>query len=471
MTAISFGARSRASMLTAAIVVLFGFSAMCVSAQTQPLLPGNLVVTIYGKVNTPTANNTYVDGAPTPISLEQFPLTISAGIDNGTPLLLETLPVSGTGSNVGIVGEYGSSSEGTIQLSTDGLSLAIGGYDGNLQENGGPYSGSDAEAQSTDTNVPRIGALINIATGNVNTSTVLNDVYNTNNPRSFFTANGSTFYLSGQGAGVGDEGGLYLTTVGNNTTTGGPAPTPIFNVVSTRTVTEYNIDASTGTATTTPNLYYSADQNSNKKGTQTGIFEYSGTPTSSQGSNTGTRITPVTGTVSGQTVNFSPQGYFFANATTLYVADTGGPKDGGTPDGGIQKWSYNGVGNVWKLDYTLQYSFSGSSSETGFEALAGQVVNGVVYLYAVSYTANDDDPDGLYGVTDTLSNTSNTPTAGEAIVQLAASTTDMDFKGVAIIPAAATDTPTMPVWGLLILGALLLLAATKLLPVTVKLDK
>jgi len=403
-------------------------------------------------------------------------LTISAGIDNGTPLLLETLPVSGpggTGGNVGIVGEYGSSSEGTIQLSSDGLSLTIGGYDGNLQENGGPYSGSDAEAQSTDTNVPRVGALINIATGNVNTSTVLNDVYNTNNPRSFFTANGSTFYLSGQGAGVGDEGGLYLTNVGNNTTTGGPAPTPIFNVVSTRTVTEYNIDAANGVATSTPYLYYSADQNSTKKGTQTGIFEYSGLPTSSEGTNTGTRIIPVTGTVNGQTVNFSPEGYFFANATTLYVADTGDPKDEGTPDGGIQKWSYNGAGNVWKLDYTLQYSFSRSSSETGFESLAGQVVNGVVYLYATTYTTNNADPDGLYGVTDTLSNTSNTPTAGEAIVQLAASTTDMDFKGVAIIPAApaATDTPTMPVWGFLILGALLLLAATKLLPVTVKIDR
>jgi hypothetical protein len=448
----------------------FAFTLCCLGAtaavaQTSPLIPGDIVVSIYGKVNTPLANNTYNDGDPTPISLAQYPTAIAAGVDNGTPALLETLPTTGTGSNVGIVGEFGSSSEGTILVSGDGLWLTIGGYDGNTDTVGGPYGNSGdgvALAQSTSANVPRTGALINIATGTVNTSTAFNNIYNTNNTRGVYTQNGTTMYLSGQGAGVGDEGGLYFTNVGNNNTAGGTSATPIFNVVSTRTVSEWNIDAAHGVATTTPNLYYAADQNSSKKGTQTGLFEYSGTPTTSEGSNTGTRITPVSGTVNGQSVNFSPEGYFFANATTLYIADTGDPKAGGIGAGGIQKWLFNG--SSWQLAYVVpnpsyfvspSQATGASSGETGMESLAGQVVNGQVSLYATSYTAGDANPNGLYGVIDNLSATSLP--GGEAVVQLAASTSDMNFKGVAIVPSALAplSEPTMPQWALIGMGMLL----------------
>jgi PEP-CTERM motif len=429
----------------------FAFVALGASragAQTLPLLPGDLVVTVYGKANTAATNNTYLDGDATPISLQQFSPTISAGIDNTTPALTETLPTTGTGNNVGIVGEYGSSSEGTIQVSGNGQYITLGGYDGNLDEVGGPYGNTNngtAEAQSTSSSVPRVAAVINIATGNVDTSTVLN-IYNTNNPRSIYSTDGSTLYLSGQGASKSDQGGLYLTSTGTQSTVPNGA-TPIFNQVSTRTVTGFNVNASTGTASTT-NLYYSADQNSSK-GVQTGIFQYTGLPAGSQGTNTGVRLTLASGVVNGVTVNFSPQGFFFANATTLYVADTGSPKAGGNADGGIQKWSYVAAGQVWQLDYTLTYNFSTSSSETGFSSLAGSVVNGVVDLYATSYTAADDAPDGLYGVADTLSST--TAPAGEAVVQLAASSPDSDFKGVAIVPAAAPEPSTN---ALLILAAL-----------------
>jgi len=460
-----------------ASALALALAATAAHAQTSPLLPGAVTVTIYGKVNTPLANNTYVDGNATPISIEQFPLTISAGADSGTPLLTETLPTTGTGVNVGIVGEYGSSSEGTILVSGDGRFLTFGGYDGNLAENGAPSGGygggNTAEAQSTCANVPRISALLNIATGALDSSTVSNDIYNTNNPRGVYTQNGSAVYLSGQGAGKTDEGGLYLDPVGNNTTAGGSAPTGIFNVVSTRTVSAWNIDAANGVASTTPNLYYAADQNSSSKGTLTGLFEYTGLPTASEGSSTGTRITPASGTVNGTSVNFSPEGYFFANPTTLYIADTGDPKAGGTGAGGIQKWGFNGTSWVLLYEFANPSGFVAASSatsashgETGMEAIAGQVVNGVASLYAVSYTAGDADPNGLYGVTDTVSFTTAAQASGEAVVQLAASATDMNFKGVAITPAAApaTDTPTMPQWALLGLAALLFAFAARLLP-------
>jgi hypothetical protein len=429
------------------------------SAQTVPLLGGDIVVTIYGDANTPatTSNGSpinYVDGVPTPISLQEFSPVIAAGVDNTAPLLDESLPTTGTGVNVGIVGENGSSSEGTIQVSGNGQYLTIGGYDGNLDENGGPYGGSHtAEAQSTDTNVPRVEAAINIATGAVDTSTVLNDVYNTNNPRSVYSPDGTSFYISGQGASASDEGGLYLTSKGTNTTTGGAAPTPIFNQVSTRTVTEYNINAAHGTSSSTPNLYFSADQNSNSKGTLTGIFEYSGTPTTGQGSSTGTMITPASVTVGSTTYNLSPEGFFFANATTLYVADTGSPKAGGTSDGGIQKWSYSSVGATWNLDYTLTYNFaSNGSGETGFASLAGQVVNGVVDLYTTSYTTGDAAPDGLYGLSDTLADLTAAQASSESVVELASSAPDSDFKGVAFVPEAVPEPGTWALFGLACAG-------------------
>jgi hypothetical protein len=90
----------------------------------------------------------------------------------------------------------------------------------------------------------------------------------------------------------------------------------------------------------------------------------------------------------------------------MYVADTGDPKAGGTGAGGIQKWVYNG--SQWVLKYTLtnpnfvspSQATTVAHGETGFQAIAGNVVGGVAYLYAVSYTAGDADPDGLYGITD-----------------------------------------------------------------------
>ena len=89
------------------------------------------------------------------------------------------------------------------------------------------------------------------------------------------------------------------------------------------------------------NLYYSCDQNSSSKGIQTGIFDYSGCPRLRKDQR-GYADHP--GEQCRGQVNYSPEGFWFANATTLYVADTGDPKAGehGPLDGGIQKWVYNG---------------------------------------------------------------------------------------------------------------------------------
>ncbi|HEY0342514.1 MAG TPA: PEP-CTERM sorting domain-containing protein, partial [Steroidobacteraceae bacterium] len=176
---------------------------------------------------------------------------------------------------------------------------------------------------------------------------------------------------------------------------------------------------------------------------------------------TGTRITSATATTANGIANLSPQGFFFANPTTLYVADTGDPKSAGLSDGGLQKWTYSTASNSWVLDYTLTSSnfvlptntASALSGETGLASITGEVLpNGTVELFGTSYTAGDDNPDGLYGFVDTLSNTSASAVAGESLTELASSATDSDFKGVVFIPAAVPEPSSWALAALAVAG-------------------
>ncbi len=434
------GPLARLTMATAAAVFTMG------SAHGQALFaPGDLVVTTYN------VSSNVTDGQPTPISLEEF-------TPNGTLIKTFTLPTSDSSGNFGIVGEYGSSSEANLQLSGDGHSLLISGYQatasfGNV---GGPVQGGysnangTALAQSTSASVPRVVAVIS-ATGVVNTTTQVNSIYSTNNPRSVWSANGTTLYLSGQGGGSNDQG-IFTVTAGTNQVAGGSAPTPISTNtgLSTRIVSAYN-----------GNLYYSTDV----KNVATGIYEYTGIPTSATAA---TQILPANNGLSGSSlVDYSPDAFFFANATTLYVADTGAPKNKALGDGGIQKWSFNGT--AWGLDYTLiptnfVHNYNDKTSgltdgEIGFESLTGQVVNGSVSLYGVSYTIGDADQDGLYAITDPLAATTS---PGNSFTELATAAGLGDdstatgiggpvFKSVAFAPQI-TSVPEPGTWAL-ILGA------------------
>jgi hypothetical protein len=143
-------------------------------------------------------------------------------------------------------------------------------------------------------------------------------------------------------------------------------------------------------------------------------------------------------------VSLSPENFFFANSTTLYVADGGQPKAGDLGDGGLQKWSL--VKGKWTLDYTLSSGLNlvantAKAGTTGLIGLTGEVVGGEVELFATNLTVGDTDQTYLFGIDDTLSATTLPGSESFSILDTAAP--DTNIRGVAFAPTAlAVPEPT-----------------------------
>jgi hypothetical protein len=189
-----------------------------------------------------------------------------------------------------------------------------------------------------------------------------------------------------------------------------------------------------------------------------------------------------------------PFGLWFANPTTLYVADEGAGDNtydltsnaytaaAASATAGLQKWSYNSGTGAWGLDYTLQNglnlgqpytvassggnswptgnnSYPGSKGTTvtgpwapandGLRNLTGQVnSNGTVTIWATTSTVSFDgdqgaDPNSLVSVTDSLSATS--PPAGESFSTVMPPTYGQVVRGVSFTPGTgATPPPVLP---------------------------
>ena len=178
-----------------------------------------------------------------------------------------------------------------------------------------------------------------------------------------------------------------------------------------------------------------------------------------------------------QTVYY-PFGLWFANATTLYVADEGVPSTATTynsatnqytsalpannPTAGLQKWTFDG--SKWNLAYTLQNGLNlgipyavadyptGNNPATGMpwapaanglRNITGQVnADGTVTIYGVTSTASGEtdqgaDPNQLVAVTDSLAAT--TLPANESFTVLKTASNQEVLRGVAL------STPITPI--------------------------
>ena len=475
--------------------------ALAVLGAATPAAAGSTITSFTaGDLVIDTVTGSTLDAA-SPMTLQEF--SLGAGGTSATSVGSFTLPQTASGANSAISGEYGSASEGFLQLSGNGNLLTIMGYGVNAHDfNTAPLStyGTAALGQTTSvpggayTVVPRVVAAIK-ANGSVDTSTALTGVFNTNNPRSAYTFDGSSFYVSGQGEKTTPTPALPGTNPPPTqgvwyAQRGATTATPIDNTTDTRFVTINN-----GT------LYVSRDVNPTGSGNQnyTNVSSLTapggGLPTSAAGLVT-THIVPPASPLSsggnngsinltaatangvnnsriGSFVYLSPEEYFFANSTTLYVADSGQPKNGNANKaalgaGGLQKWVLNTTTGVWSLEYDLSQGLGLVNNDlanagtptapgvTGLFGLTGKVVGGQVELFATSYGLNELSPSYLYEITDTLSAMTG---AGESFTTLYDAPTDVSIRGVSFAP---TPGPVLG-QGLVSLGGLIAAGARAIL--------
>jgi hypothetical protein len=180
-----------------------------------------------------------------------------------------------------------------------------------------------------------------------------------------------------------------------------------------------------------------------------------------------------------------PFGLWFANATTLYVADEGNGSTAngydaitntyidaaaeiGTSIGGLQKWIFNSTTKTWQLAYTLQTGLNLGSPYTvaglpagdndgldgtglpwapatgGLRQIIGtvggnRIVGQIAYIWATSATVSGDgdqgaDPNKLYLIADKLTNTSPTVAAEETFTDIYDAGFGELFRGVSFTP-------------------------------------
>jgi len=345
--------------LSRALTAIAGLALLASAPVAAQITPGNLVVVRVGN------GGAALSSASNPVFLDEF--TTSGSFVQGL-----ALPTAVSGANQPFANSGSATSEGLLNLSVDGRFLVQAGY--------GTTPGLASVASSTSVAVPRVIALTDL-NGVVDTSTAL-DAFSGNNIRSATSTNGTDLWAAGA------TGGVQYTTLGATTTTGLNA-TP----TNTRMVQIVN-----------GQLYFSS-----ASGTFQGVGAIGvGLPTTS--GQTATLL-------SGFPVASGPSSYdyFFADLSTLYVAD-----DRNNASGGIQKWTESA--GTWTLQYTLQ-----PATNVGARGLTGLVQSGVATLYA---TTSVSSLNSVVSVTDTG--------AGSTFTILATAGTNTIFRGLRLIPSAGS---------------------------------
>jgi hypothetical protein len=351
-------------------------------------------------------------------------------------LALPGSPRLGTLSLTGITTSFSSKSEGALMRSANGAFLTYMGYDGPVGAEGVSNSYTTAAnlagntAQLYDREVALIGP------GNQVGLTLESNAYSGDNPRAVISVDGTQFYMAGNAdstiAGNGTGPG---TTIGARYGTPGSAVSiQLGNYVAAdrpdesakKHVKDNNFR---GAVIYNGNLYVSKGSGSNG---DDGIFQVEKGTGNGLPTGTGNTIVqllggPATDPVTGNASPYTPFGFWFANPTTLYVADEGLANTDvngsliADPLAGLEKWSL--VNGAWQLDYTLQDGLAMNQPETvpgypvptyttGLRNMTGvDNGDGTVTLYAITaqYSAisgGEPDPTRLVAITDVVSATS-----------------------------------------------------------------
>ncbi|MFY9340881.1 MAG: hypothetical protein WAT39_00235 [Planctomycetota bacterium] len=356
---------------TTKTAAILGAALLClVPASAQaPFTIGNLVVVRVGDGSAALTN------ASTATFLDEY--TTAGVLVQSVPL-----PTTVSGSNQPFTNSGTSTSEGFLNLSTNGLYLTLAGY--------AVPPGLGAVPATAAATTPRCVARVDL-TAIIDTSTTITDAYSgatgsNANPRAAVTADGTGFWTSGTAA---TNGGVRYVPLGAATTTainsGAPQNTRVVGIYNGQL---YTTSSSTG--------YYSVCA------VGTGLPTLGGA---------------VVSVLPGLPVASGPSAYdfWFADPQTLYIADDRVPAVVPANGGGIHK--YQLVGGTWTLQYVLQ-------PVAGCRGLNGRRINGTTTLYAT--TAGGQ----LISVVDTG--------AGSTVNLLATAATNTAMRGVRFLPKPST---------------------------------
>lgn len=325
-------------------------------AQT-PLTFGNLLVTRVG------------DGSAT-LSNSATAVFVDEYTPAGTLVQSIAMPTVASGLNQAFTNSGSASSEGFLNVSTNGLYVLLTGY------NAAP--GTATIATSANPPVSRVVARIDLA-GVVDTSTALTDAFTGSNIRSVASDDGSRFWVAGSTQGI-----RFVANLGDTTSVA--VGTPPTNV---RCLNVYNGQLwGTSGSSGFIGLWKAGSGLPTLPATGGGVIE-PGFPGS-------------TGP--------SPYDFHFASPTTVYIAD-----DRNNGSGGIYRYDF--VGGTWTQAYVLA-----ASATAGYRGISGFTQNGVTTLYATSIGATTTTPNEIVSVVDTG--------AGSAFTTIATASPNTAFRGL-----------------------------------------
>lgn len=314
------------------------------AAAAAQITPGNLVVLRIGTGASALTN------AGTQVFLDEY--TAAGAFVQTVPM-----PTLLNGAQQPFVCSGTATSEGGLTQSVDGRYLVAMGY--------GAAPGTASIAGTASASVPRVCARVALDE-TIDTTTALADAYSGNNARGACSWFGGEFWTAGNATTGNGPSARHVPVIGSATSV----------QLSIATTNVRRVDIFAG------QLYCTSAAG--------GLFGVGtvgvGTPTTG-----GQSVSPLPGMP--LATGPSPYDFFFADATTVYVAD-----DRTTSGGGIQKWT--ATGGVWNLQYVFTPGVG-----VGCRGLSGYVANGVATLFATTTT------NGIVKVVDTGAAATVTPLA------------------------------------------------------------
>jgi uncharacterized protein (TIGR03437 family) len=409
-------------------------------------------------------NNNLVDGSfgiTSPIFLDQ--LTAS-----GTQVSTLAIPPSMVNTS------FSSKSELALNLSTDGTALTFMAYVAPV--NTIDVSNSNTPGAFDNTN-PAGGsfyrAVVEVGANGAIQVTPTNS-YSGNNGRAAALSNGVYYMAGNSNNGGGTPANIIASAGAQIAAKGQSSATPatqignfsISQVIDPTTGLPYPPDKAgkdnnfRGLTIFNNTMYVTKGSGGNGINTVYRVGDRGSLPTPSNAASAAITVLPgFPVTLAKASTATNPFGLFFANATTLYVADEG---DGTIANAatskaaGLEKWVL--TNGTWKQVYVLQnglnlgqqysvanYPSSLNPATDGLRNIAGKVnSDGTVTIWGITSTvsANGDqgaDPNQLVMITDVVANTDPTVAGKEQFTILRTANAGEVLRGVALTPTAGAS--------------------------------